>query len=95
MKALRTVVTLTTRSCICHILHVSPRGCTDKIHNGTTPGAHAMLRTWALAACCSQELRFGAEPDPGQRGGGRHLLQVLVKVKQSNAYKVVSLDLSQ
>ena len=54
-----------------------------------------MLRTWGRAACCSQELRFGAEPDPGQWGGGRYLLQVLVKVKQSDAFKVTFLDLSQ
>lgn len=53
-----------------------------------------MLGTQGHAACCSQKLRFGTEPDLEQWGGGRCLLQVLVKVKQSDAHKVVSRTLA-
>lgn len=54
-----------------------------------------MLGTQGHAAYCSQKLRFGTEADLEQWGGGRCLLQVLVKIKQSDARKVVFSDIGQ
>lgn len=110
MKALRTLVTaqcgqllllftLTPASA-----SATPFKCTHRValieftfaqKNSTAPGVYSTLGTQGHAAYCSQKLRFGTEADLEQWGGGRCLLQVLVKIKQSDARKVVFSDIGQ
>lgn len=110
MKALRTVVTaqcgqllllftLTPASA-----SATPFKCTHGValteftfaqKNSTAPGGVLHAGNTGHAACCSQKRRFGTEPDLEQWGGGRCLLQVLVKIKQSDACKVVFSDIGQ